>query len=110
MAACRRPSPVAFWPTSTGPTTGAVSVEVFDRGLVSPRDLIDGHIEHGGDFLSLVGRGGPAAEGDRCQSGFFQAGAFGQLGESDLLPFAKFGDVRDHDSGVLLQAEAATLT
>ena len=70
---------------STGPTAGAMPVEVFDRGLVSPRDLIDGHVEHAGDFLSFVGRGGPAAEGDRRHSRFIEAGAFGQLGESDLL-------------------------
>jgi hypothetical protein len=79
-----------------------MSVEVFDRGLVSPRDLIDGHVEHGGDFLPFGGRGGPAAEGDRRHPEFIEAGAFGQLGDRDLLRFAKFGDVADHDSDAMI--------
>ncbi len=84
--------------SSTRLTTGTMSVEMFDGSRMSPLDFLDGDVEHGGDFLPLVGRGSPAAECDRRDARFIETAALGQLGERDLLFFAKFGNHFDHDS------------
>ena len=56
-----------------------VSVNVLDRRLVAPRDLLAGQTEHCRDLVALVRARRPSAEHDRRDPRLIQPGPFGEL-------------------------------
>ena len=77
-------------------STRSVAVEMLDRRLVPPGDLVDRHAQRGGDFLPLRGAWRPAAEDNRQRATFLQPTALGKLVDVDLLIAAKVGDGLRH--------------
>lgn len=69
---------------------------MLDRGFVPPGDLVDRHVEYGGDFLALGGAGCPTAENNRERAAFLQPAALGQLRHFDLMLAAEIGDRLRH--------------
>ena len=61
-----------------------MSIKMLNRRFVAPGDLLDGHVEHGGDFLPLDGGRRPAAEDDGCRAVFLDEGPFRQSARGDM--------------------------
>src|SRR5262245_7252274 len=62
-----------------------MSIDVLDRRLVSPQDLLARQAEHGRHLVAFLGTRRPAAQHDGQHARFIQAGFFRQLFDVDLV-------------------------
>ena len=77
----------------------SVAVEVLDRSRMSPGDLIWGDTESVGNSSAIGRAGRPAAQGDRSDATFVEAGALGQVGDIDGLFATEIGNGTYHGKG-----------
>jgi len=77
-------------------STGPVSIDVLDRRLVPPGDLIDGQIEHAGDLFAFGRAGCPAGHENGGHTAFIKPGLLDKLRKSDVFRLTQFGDAFNH--------------
>jgi len=75
---------------------GAVAVDVLDRSLVSPGDLVDGYIEDLSNSFTFRGAGSPAAHHNGQDTALLELALCGEFGERDFLLFAEVSDGGAH--------------
>jgi hypothetical protein len=80
-------------------STRSMPIEMLDWRFVPPRDLVDWHVEHGGDFLPLGRAWRPAAENDCERAAFLEPAALRKLRHIDLMFPAQVGDGLGHRAG-----------
>lgn len=75
---------------------GSVAVDVLDRSLVSPGDLVDGDIEDLSNPFAFPRAGSPAAHRNGQYAALLELTLCGEFGDRDFPLFAEVSDGGTH--------------